>query len=64
MMIERRSDHKCEVEVPISGLSINASDTGVYMDASMCLKSDLPELQFQLMVVFTGKSIAQSRCLE
>ena len=27
---------------------------------TVCVQSDLPELQFQLMVVFTGKSFVQS----
>eukprot|EP01046_Picozoa_sp_COSAG06_P027032 COSAG06_NODE_2362_length_7003_cov_15.069815_10_plen_76_part_00 len=31
-----------------------------YIDSTMCVQSDLPELQFQLMIVFTGKSMAQS----
>ena len=46
--------HSCgkELELP--------AGNGTYIDTSMCVQSDLAELQFQLMIVFTGKSMAQS----
>ena len=46
--------HSCgkELELP--------AGNGTYIDTSMCVQSDLAELQFQLMVVFTGKSLGQS----
>lgn len=46
--------HSCEKELELP------AGNGTYIDTSMCVQSDLAELQFQLMVVFTGKSLGQS----
>lgn len=46
--------HSCEKELELP------AGNGTYIDTSMCVQSDLAELQFQLMVVFTGKSVGQS----
>lgn len=46
--------HPCEKEMDLP------SGNGTFIDTSMCVQSDLAEVQFQLMVVFTAKSLGQS----
>ena len=50
--------HPCQIEMALE--DGDGSSGGTYIDSTMCVESDLPELQFQLMIVFTGKSMAQS----